>query len=151
MQYTCSQYLLIILKLISVVRHRGSHILSRQSAHRGRWVCQSYAPAALYPPRRFLVLISVRGWVDPRPIVRLEGLCKFKKKIHLIGTRSRDLPACSIVPQPNEEGHDRLGIDFPLEERWQAEIYWKNILKIREYDGRIVVEIWFGLNWPMIR
>jgi hypothetical protein len=33
---------------------------SRQSAHRWRWR-QPYTPAALYPPRRFLVLISVRG------------------------------------------------------------------------------------------
>jgi hypothetical protein len=47
-----------------------------------------------------LVLISVRGWVDPRAIVRLGGLGKLKKKIHLIGTRSRDLPACSIVRLP---------------------------------------------------
>jgi hypothetical protein len=31
--------------------------------------------------------------------VRLEGLGQLKK-IHLIGTRTRDLPACSIVPQP---------------------------------------------------
>jgi hypothetical protein len=31
--------------------------------------------------------------------MRLEGLSQLKK-IHLIGTRSRDLPACSIVPQP---------------------------------------------------
>jgi hypothetical protein len=30
--------------------------------------------------------------------MRLEGLGKLKKKeIHLIGTRSRDFPACSIV------------------------------------------------------
>jgi hypothetical protein len=31
--------------------------------------------------------------------MRLEGLGKLKT-IHLIGTRSRDLPVCSIVPQP---------------------------------------------------
>jgi hypothetical protein len=29
----------------------------------------------------------------------MEGLDKLKK-IHLIGTRARDLPACIIVPQP---------------------------------------------------
>jgi hypothetical protein len=32
--------------------------------------------------------------------VLLEGLGKLKKKIHLIGTRTHDLPACNIVPQP---------------------------------------------------
>jgi hypothetical protein len=32
-------------------------------------------------------------------MVRLEGLGQLKKKIHLIGTRTRDLPAYSIVPQ----------------------------------------------------
>jgi hypothetical protein len=31
--------------------------------------------------------------------MRLEGLGKLKRS-HLIGTQSRDLPACSIVPQP---------------------------------------------------
>jgi hypothetical protein len=51
------------------------------------------------PPGRFLVLISVTGSVDPRTIVRLKELDKLKK-ICLIGTRTRDLPACCIVPQP---------------------------------------------------
>jgi hypothetical protein len=32
--------------------------------------------------------------------VWLEGLGKLKKFSDLIGTQTRDLPACSIVPQP---------------------------------------------------
>jgi hypothetical protein len=48
------------------------------------------------PPRRFLVLISVKGCMDPMARVRLEGLGQLKKSNDFIGNRTGDLSACSI-------------------------------------------------------
>jgi hypothetical protein len=45
-----------------------------------------------------LALISVIG--QAHGVVLPEGLGKLKKLIHFIGSRTRDLLACSIVPYP---------------------------------------------------
>jgi hypothetical protein len=77
----------------------GSYIF-RHSAHRWRQGKSVLRAGLFLPPGRFPVLISVRGCVDLRAIVRLEGLGKLKTKSTSFGTRTGDLPACSIVPQP---------------------------------------------------
>ena len=65
-----------------------------------RWQgCQPYAPAAFIPQEIILVLMSFRGWVDPRAIVRPGRITSTKNSQYSIGNRTRDHPACSAVSQ----------------------------------------------------
>jgi hypothetical protein len=63
--------------------------------------CQPCAPAAALLPRNsifmLLVLISVKRLSKPQGLVRPEELGKLIKIIHLIGSRTRDLPVCNSV------------------------------------------------------
>jgi hypothetical protein len=107
----------------------GAPTFSRQSGHRWRWGCQPYAPAS----GRFLVVISVRGWVDFRAIVPLEGLRQLKKPMTV-------QPSKWIILCVSERHTD---VKFGIED--ETSIFLRNILpayhcsrchkpKVRQYD-----------------
>jgi hypothetical protein len=147
-----------------VVRCRGSHILPRQSAHRWRWGCQCYTPAAIYlpPAGRFLVFISVRGSVNPRAHSEAGKIMSNEKFNDVIGNRTRDLPACSIVPQRTKWQrvpdynfkisnftHERLRNFEKQRKLW--EVYYLIIIYFRDkffnYINRTPVHI-IALSYP---
>jgi hypothetical protein len=76
---------------------RLPHFLEKRFLDGGKVVSLTRRPAALYPPGKFLVPISVRGWVDRRAIVRLEGLGQLKNPITSSGIEPA---ALRLVAQP---------------------------------------------------
>jgi hypothetical protein len=62
--------------------------------------CQPYTPAAFTPQAIFLVLILVRGWIDPEGHSAAGRIMSMKNSNDTIGNQTRDLAACSAVPKP---------------------------------------------------
>ena len=54
----------------------------------------------LYSNEIFLVLISVRGWVNPQGHSAAGRIMSMKNSNDTIGNPNRDLAVCSAVPQP---------------------------------------------------
>jgi hypothetical protein len=96
----------------------GSQI-SRQSAYEGGLGCQPYALAIFAPREIFLVFTSVRGWVDPRAIVRPEGL------------RQRRIPMTPYGIEPATFGPQQSH-KTPYFRRWSANNnrIWKLTVKV---------------------
>ena len=84
----------------------GSQI-SRQSSHEGRKIVSPTHRPPLFPRKYSWYSFLLRGWVDPRAIVRPEGLCQWKIPTTL-GNRTRNLRSCSAVPQPPVPQRDPL-------------------------------------------
>jgi hypothetical protein len=78
------------------------HFLDNLLTNGGEVVSPTHRPRST--PQKHYTRISASGThfckrpSKPHGLVRPKGLLKLKKKlIHLIGSRTRDLPACSIV------------------------------------------------------
>jgi hypothetical protein len=75
------------------------HFLDSQLTDGGEIASLTHRPR--FTPQKHLLLFTfVRGQVNPRATVRLEGLPQPKQLMYLIEPLTRDLPACSTVPEP---------------------------------------------------
>ena len=68
-------------------------------AHEGGKVVSPMPRLSLLPQEIFLVLISVRGWVNPQGYSAARRIMSMKNSSDTTGNRNRDLSACITEPQ----------------------------------------------------
>jgi hypothetical protein len=75
---------------------RNPHF-SRRSVNRWRSSCQPFAPATLFLRVDFILIISIRGWVNPKEIVQLEGLGNIKRSMTPLGIEIRNPKSLGVT------------------------------------------------------
>jgi hypothetical protein len=108
------------------------------------------------PQKDLLVLISARGWVNPRAIVRLTRLDKLKKFNDTV-TRTSDLLACSIAPIWLHAHHKNESSTIKWQEKGSIFTTWRlcpggKPLGTHLYGDRAPQFVWLAygkqLPWP---
>jgi hypothetical protein len=81
---------------------RIPHCLDNRLTDGGKVLSLTHQPRSSHQKHYFPVSGThfCQRLTEPQVIVQLVGLGIFKEFIHLIGYRTCDFPACSIVPQP---------------------------------------------------
>jgi hypothetical protein len=93
-----------------VVKRRGYHIFYAMGSHMAVRLSILGAGHPL-TPERFLVLISVRGWVNLRAIVRLEGLGQMKNPMISSGVEPATFRlVAQCLAFPNRNTHHQLSV-----------------------------------------
>jgi len=119
----------------------GSQI-SKQSPHEG-----GNGRLYLPPPGGTLVPISVRGWVDPRAIVRPEGLCQWKIPVTLSGIETATF---RLVAQCLYQMRHRV---LPRRKRQEEiNVCAKHCLKIgnaKFTKFKYIFLLWYATTWDV--
>jgi hypothetical protein len=101
---------------------RLPHFLDSPLTYDGEVVSLTRWPA--FTPGKILVLISVRDRVDPRDIVRLEGLGQLKISNDVIGNRTCDPRACNRLPKSTTVPHAPCPHETFMIHRIKRDYFW---------------------------